>query len=160
MTVLKKNDHVLSFVVLTLIFLSDHFLFIWNNIPCFALLSEFDKARVPKEKHWAVTVWARSWQQSRLQTWRQTWGQVFSWDVDLTQGKRLRRGRRLGGPGSRTVKIDEKSSGNVSGQWREKGKVKKEKVGLMKVRGMMTAAGKHSTTSQYDNEMTDSRDKT
>lgn len=58
------------------------------------------------------------------------------------------------------MKIDEKSSGNVSGQWREKGKVKKEKVGLMKVRGMMTAAGKHSTTSQCDNEMTDSRNKT
>lgn len=99
--VLKRNDHVLSFahkcvVVLTLIFLSDHFLLIWNDIPCFALLSEFDKARVPKEIHSAVTVWARGWQQSRLQTRRQTWGRVFSWDVDLTQGKRLRGGGRLG----------------------------------------------------------------
>lgn len=98
---LKKNDHVLSFahkclVVLTLIFLSDHFLLIWNDIPCFALLSEFDKARVLKEKHWAATVWARGWQQSRLQTWRQTWGRVFSWDVDLTQGKKAQ-GRRASG---------------------------------------------------------------
>lgn len=163
--VLKKNDHVLSFahecfVVLTLIFLSDHFLLIWNDIPCFALLSEFDKARGPKEKHWAVTVWARGWQQSRLQTWRQTWGRVFSWDVDLMQGKSLRGGGRLGGPGSRTipktpVKIYERSSGNISG-----GKVKKEKVGLMKVRGMMRAAGKHSTMCKCDNEMTASRDQT